>query len=129
MGITKPVLRKRKNPFEPTEAEVARWHRLPKVQAKCKSRWMNALVADAVLERLCFNPNDGEYRYDPIAMTIACINDPERFSHAQDPVWQAAYATGQAQLKFARCVERVSKKYKVNMLSIRRTCDPMTLPQ
>lgn len=119
--------RKKSNPFEPTNDEKARWDGLPDVQAKCKELWMEVLISDAILEKLCVS-SDGEYKYDPIAMTIACISDPDRFSRAENPVWKAAYRAGQAQLNFSRRIQRYSKRYSLNMFSIRRTCDVLTLP-
>lgn len=112
--------------FEPTDTEKERWASLPMVQEKCKGLWMEVLITDAVLEKLCRSP-EGEYEHDPIAMTIACITDPSKFSQAENELWKAAYRAAQAQLKFTRSIQRYSKKYNLSMLSIRRTCDVITL--
>jgi hypothetical protein len=128
MVRTKRVKLKKSTLFEPTNDEKARWAGLPDVQAKCKELWMEVLISDAILEKLC-RSSDGEYKNDPIAMTVACISDPDKFSQAENPVWKAAYRAAQAQLNFIRRIQRYSKKYSLNMFSIRRTCDVLTLPK
>lgn len=49
--------------------------------------WMDVLITDAVLEKLC-RSSDGEYNHDPIAMSVACITDPDKFSKAEDKIWK-----------------------------------------
>lgn len=103
--------------------EVAWWEQLPNVQEKCKSAWMTVLTTDAALEKLC-----KESHNDPLAMTMACLSDPEKYSHTGDSGWRAAHAAAQAQRQFTRYIFRVAEKYRVNVFSIRGTCDPLTLP-
>jgi hypothetical protein len=124
---TKRIARKQRNPFEPTAAETRRWANVPNVQQKCKDKWLDVLITDAALERQC-RFSDEEYHFDPIAMTIACLNNPTKFSKVENPVWKAAYRAAQAQIAFTRCIEHYGRRYRLNLLSIRRTCDPLVLP-
>ena len=117
---------KKKNPFEPTDDEKRRWDSLPEVQEKCKELWMDVMITDSILEKLCLSPV-GEYEFDPIAMTAACMADPNKFAKAEDKVWKAACMTARAQLKFLRRIQRCSKKHNLNMLAIRRTCDLLAI--
>lgn len=118
---------KRKNIFMPTDEEVRRWNRLPRVQEKCKQLWLQVLIEDAELAKLC-RSIDGQYKFDPLAMTLACIGNPSRFENVENAVWRAAHRAAQAQLTFLRRAQHYTKKHKLNILSIRATCDPLTLP-
>lgn len=84
------------------------------------------LVADAVLEKLCVLPN-GEYRHDPIALTVACLKTNPEQAHSENPVWRAAAAVGQTQVKYLHWTLRVVKKYNVSPVSISRTRDTVKL--
>lgn len=108
-------------------AETERWNNLPKVQAKCKALWMQVLISDAALEKLCLS-SSGDFMHDPIAVTVACLTKPETYSQAEHPVWKAAFAAAQAQLTFTRYMERSAKRHDLNMFSIRRTCDVLVPP-
>lgn len=86
---------------------------------------MQVIVSDAILERLCHD--GGEGGYDPLGMTIACISNPTKYAKVQHPLWKAAYEAAQAQLKFTRRIQRYAKKFDLNVLSIRKTCDILAL--
>jgi hypothetical protein len=112
--------------YQITDADREKWSRMPKRQEKCKRMWRQGLVADAKLDKLC-RDDHGEYKYDPIAMTISCLNDPAKYEHETNPVWVASLKVAKFHLRFRSYMMSICHKHGINFLIIRQTCDPIRL--
>lgn len=113
---------KRTKSFEPSRSDQKIWQSLPKERAKCLEMWKIVLATDAAVEKLCMG-SGGEYKYDPIAMIIACMQDLEKFKETDNPVWKACYLAADAQLSFQRYMLHISKKFKFDFMLVRQTCN------
>lgn len=113
---------RRQRKFKPSIAEKLAWDALIDPRKQCEHLWKKAMYADAALEKLCLDEHH-EFKYDPIAMIMACISDMKKFERMDDPVWQASYKAAKTQLAFNRRIRRISQQHNIPILLIRHYCD------
>lgn len=122
MGRVKNHYRKVLKPFRPSVEERLAWDVLKDQREKCERLWKKAMFADAALEKLCLD-EQSEFKYDPIAMIMACISDMKKFKTTDHPVWMASYAASKTQLAFNHYIRRISKQHYIPIILIRQHCD------
>lgn len=125
-NIAAPVRKTRKVKPLYTAEDEKKWNGLTTERERCVALWRELLIADEEVERLCTD-SEGEYIYDPIAMTIACLNDPEEYENSENDVWQACLKAAKGHLAFRSYMMKVANKHSFSFLLIRQTCDAITL--